>query len=68
MFMRTPEKAKELIEEYFGDQNDNGLGSVEEDLDLFTSWLQKKDLNGIQIDYILVEWITGIKYLADRDS
>ena len=68
MFSRTPEKAKELIEEYFGDQKDNGLGSVEEYLDLFTSWLQEKDLNGIEIDYILVEWITGIKYIADRDS
>ena len=63
MFSRTPEKAKELIEEYFGDQNDNGLGSVEEYLDLFTSWLQEKDLNGIEIDYILVEWITELSIL-----
>jgi len=68
MFSRTPEKAHDLMEDYFGDQADYALGNVVEDLEFFTDWLVKQGLGIIQVNYVLVEWIKGIKYIADRDS
>ena len=53
MFEYTPEKAKELIEEYLGNHS---LGSIEKELDLFLVFLVKKDLSNKECQYVISVW------------